>query len=467
MCAKGALKTQRMARHRISKGLDLPIQGAPEQRIESAPQCSKVAVIADDYIGMRPTMHVSEGEEVRRGQLLFEDKKTPGVRFTAPASGEVIAIHRGERRRLLSLVIRLDNAELAGSSETVPFQAYSGQPPEALRREQVKELLIESGLWTALRTRPYSKAPKPETSPDSVFVTAMDTNPLAPSADVAMEGREEDFGRGLRAMAKISDGPVYVCKAPGSKVSAPSDEKFRVEEFAGPHPAGTPGLHIHKLHPVNRSKLVWYINYQDVIAIGRLFATGELDVARVVSLAGPSVSRPRLLRTRVGASIDELVQGELAEGKARVISGSVLSGRIAAGDIFGYLGRYHHQVSVLPEGGDRPFMGWMGPGFNRFSVSNTFLSKLLPGVKYRFTTATNGSSRAMVPIGMYEKVFPMDILPSFLLRAIHTGNVERAEALGCLELDEEDLALCTFVDPGKTEWGPILREVLTIIEKEG
>jgi len=456
-----------MARHKIKKGLNLPITGEPEQRIDSAPLSSRVAVMADDFVGMRPTMHVAAGDQVRRGQLLFEDKKTPGVRYTAPGSGEVAAINRGERRKLQSLVIRLDQAELKGSTETVPFSSYTGHHPSEIPRQQVKDLLVESGMWTALRTRPFGKIPSPETAPNSVFVTAMDSNPLAAAVDVAMAGREEDFARGLHAMAKLTDRKVFVCKAAGGKVPVPSNEKFQVEEFDGPHPAGTAGVHIHTLDPVSRNKVVWHINYQDVIAIGRLFATGELDVTRVYALGGPAVREPRLLKSRLGVSTDELVRGELTGDNARVVSGSVLSGRAASGDVFGFVGRYHLQVSALPEGGQRPFMGWMSPGFNSFSVIPTFLSSLIPGRRYEFSTATNGSSRAMVPIGMYERVFPFDIMPSFLLRALHTSNEVRAQELGCLELDEEDLALCTFVDPGKTEWGPILREVLTIIEKEG
>ncbi len=412
-------------------------------------------------------MHVEEGDDVRRGQLLFEDRKTPGLRYTAPASGRVTAVNRGERRRLLSLVIQLDQGELAGRSDTVSFASYGGQPPSALSRQQVKDLLVESGMWTALRTRPFSKVPAPESEPHSIFVTAIDTNPLAPSPEVVLSDRMQDFQRGLEALARLTDGTVYICKAAGAAIEAPSGEKFSVEEFEGPHPAGTAGLHIHLLDPVDRNKVVWYAGYQDVAAIGRLFSTGELDVSRVISIGGPAVRRPRLLRTRYGAFIGDITKGEIVDDKFRLISGSVFNGRAATGEVLGFLGRYHLQITALPEGGQRPFMGWMGPGFDKFSVIPIFASKLIPGKRFRFSTATNGSSRAMVPIGMYEKVFPFDILPSFLLRALYTGNPVRSEELGCLELDEEDVALCTFVDPGKTEWGPILREVLTIIEKEG
>ena len=456
-----------MGLHRIRKGLNLPLAGVPEQTIEAAPPCRRAALAADDYIGLKPTMHVSVGDDVRRGQLLFEDKKNPGVRFTAPGSGRIEAIHRGERRALQSVVIRLDSAELSGGGESVSFSSYTGRPPGELDRSQIKGLLLESGLWTALRGRPFGRVADPQKSPRSIFITAADTNPLAPEVDVALAGKQELFERGVQALSKLTDGAVYICKSVDSKVPAPSGGRFRVEEFSGPHPAGTVGVHIHYLDPVDAEKLVWHVNYQDTAAIGRLFLSGELDVGRVISLAGPAVRRPRLLSTRIGASTDDLVERELSSGENRVISGSVLAGRMAAGDLLGYLGRYHHQISVIPEQRSRSFLGWLTPGAASYSTINTFLSKLMPRKKFGLGSSTNGSDRAMVPIGMYERVMPLDIQPTFLLRALLVNDIEGARQLGCLELEEEDLALCTFVCPGKAEYGPLLRSVLTTIEKEG
>lgn len=456
-----------MSRHRISKGLDLPIAGEPNQTVEQAAQPRHVALMADDYVGMKPTMHVSEGDRVRRGQLVFEDKKTPGVRFTAPAGGVVRAINRGERRALQSLVIELDEHELAGGEDCVEFASYTGDAPSALAREQIVDLLLESGLWTAIRQRPFSRVANPEDRPAALFINAMDTNPLAPRVAVAMEGKEAHFERGVEALSKLTDGATYVCKAPNDSIPTPSGEGISIEEFDGPHPSGLSGVHIHFLRPVSRARTVWYVNYPDVISIGRLFAEGRLDFERIVSLAGPAVNRPRLLRTRLGASTDELTRNELDDGDVRVVSGSVLSGRAAAGPVFGYLGRYHLQISALLEGREREIFGWLAPGAEKYSVINMFVSRLAPGKKFRFTTTTNGSDRAMVPIGMYEKVTPMDILPTFLLRALLMQDIEEAEQLGVLELDEEDLALCTFVCPGKSDYGPLLRKLLTTIEKEG
>lgn len=441
----------------IKKGLDLPIAGAPKQEIEDGPAIGKVAVLGVDSMDLRPTMAVSEGDSVKKGQLLFEDKKTPGVRYTSPASGKVIGVHRGAKRALLSVVI-----EVAGDEEE-HFEQHVGTAPDQLSRQQVRDTLVESGLWTALRTRPYSKVPMPASAPHSIFVTAIDTNPLAADPQAVLRESEDDFARGLTLLGKLTEGPVYVCKAPGVSIAV---AEAQVVEFAGPHPAGLPGTHIHFLDPVGAAKTVWHIGYQDVVACGKLFATGSLWTERVVALGGPQVEQPRLLRTRQGACLSELTAGQLQPGENRVIAGSVLAGRVASGPL-DFLGRYHAQVSVLAEGREREFLGWQKPGVDKFSIKNVFASKLLPSQLFDFTTSTEGSDRAMVPIGSYEQVMPLDILATLLLRALIVEDTDRAQALGCLELDEEDLGLCTFACPGKHEYGPILRRNLARIEREG
>jgi len=456
-----------LALHKNRKGLDLPIAGAPEPSVDAARQPRYVALLGADYVGMKPTMHVQVGDSVRRGQLLFEDKKTPGVRYTAPADGKVAAVNRGDKRAFQSLVIELSQSELGGGAGAeAAFQAYTGRSAEALTSDQVRDLLLEAGEWPALRSRPYGRVANPDSRPHSIFVTAMDSNPLAPPVGPILADRQEEFRAGVLALTRLTDGAVYVCSASGT-VDVPDHEQVRDEHFQGPHPAGTPGWHIHTLDPVHRAKTVWYVGLQDVIAIGHLVRTGKLSVDRVVSLGGPSAVRPRLLRTRRGAGLEELLSGEVAEGDQRVISGSVLAGRDASGEIHGYLGRYHQQVAVLARGAEREFLGWMGPGLSKFSVVTTFASKLIPGKTFPMTSSTNGSHRAIIPIGVYEKVFPFDLPPTHLLRSISAQDVEAAEELGCLELAEEDLGLCTFVDPGKNDFGPLLREVLTTLEKEG
>jgi Na+-transporting NADH:ubiquinone oxidoreductase subunit A len=452
-----------MGVHRTRRGLDLPIAGDPEPRIEPARAVTRVALLAADYVGLRPAVRVQPGDRVLRGQALAEDKRNPGVPLVAPAAGRIAAVHRGERRALVSVVIDVD--EPAGAEAQVPLANFSGGPPQDLDRDGVRALLVESGLWSALRTRPFSRIPPPDTVPEAIFVTAIDTRPHAPPPELVLADRGEDFSTGVRALAQLTDGPVYVCTAPGARIPAPDSPRVRVEAFAGPHPSGTAGLHIHLLHPVSLARAVWHVGYQDVAAIGHLLATGRIDVARVIALAGPGVARPRLLRTRLGAATDELVAGELGPGAQRVVSGSVLDGRTAAGEATGYLGRYHLQVSALPEGNRREFLGWLAPGREKHSLTGVvlgaFARRALP-----LTTTTNGSPRAMVPIGTYERVMPLDLLPTFLLRALITGDDEQAEALGCLELDEEDLALCTYVCPGKYEYGPLLRGALERIAKD-
>jgi len=460
-----------MAVHTIKKGLDLPISGEPIQTIEAAPRPDSVALLARDYPFMKPRMHVAAGDRVKRGQLLFEDRKTEGVLFTAPGAGTVTAINRGERRAFQSMVIELSESERTGRPGDDDFQtfaAYTGNDVARLGGDQIRGLLVESGQWTALRTRPYSKVPGPAETCSAIFVTAMDTSPLTADPEVVLAGRRDEFDRGLTALTKLTDGAVYLCCRPGSSLAGGEIAGVRVEYFQGPHPAGLAGTHIHLLDPVHRDKTVWFVGYQDVAAIGSLLATGRLDVDRVVALGGPVVKRPRLLATRLGAATDSLIDGELEPGVNRVVSGSVLHGFRASGEIFGFLGRYANQVSCLAEGSEREFLGWLRPGFDRFSVSRVFGSALRGRkARYDFTTSTNGAHRAMVPIGLFEKVMPLDILPTFLLRSLLMDDLERAEGLGCLELDEEDLSLCSFVSPGKEDYGPALRRNLLEIWKEG
>ena len=451
-----------MTLHRIRKGLDLPLAGAPIQAVEPAAAVRHVALLGADSVGLKPSLFVQAGERVRTGQPVYEDRKLAGVRYTAPATGTVVAVHRGERRAFVSLVVAVDPA---AGDDAVAFPSFSGRPVAALAADDVRALLLESGLWTALRARPFGRVADPATAPRSIFVTATDTHPHAPDLAVALEGRGDDFRDGVAALAKLTPGRVFVCTGAEAALPVPDDPRIAVERFAGPHPTGTVGVHIHLLDPVDHGRIAWHAGAQDVAAIGRLLRTGKLDTSRVVAIGGPGALRPRLLRTRLGASIDELARGELRPGAQRTISGSVLGGRTAAGEAEGFLGRYHQQVAVVPEAGEREMFGYITPGANKFSIWNVVVGALARR-PLALDTSTNGGVRAMVPIGSYERVMPMDILPTFLLRALATGDIERAEALGALELDEEDLALATFVDPGKTEWGPLLRAMLERIRKE-
>ena len=448
---------------RIKEGLNIPVAGKPAQEIHEAPQVSHVALCGPDYIGLKPRMLVAEGDSVDLAQPLFVNKHHPEVPFCSPGKGTVTAINRGPRRVLLSVVIRLDD-------NTTGEQRYEPMGPRRLTRlqhEETTERLRETGLWTAFRTRPFSRIPEADEVPRSIFVTAIDTRPLAADPMVVARGDSERLADGLHVMSVLTSGPVFLCSAPGWDIPVPASGQIRHVTFAGPHPAGLPGTHIHHLDPVGANRHVWQIGYQDVIAIGKLFSEGQLDTARIIALGGSCVQQPRLVKTRIGASIDELTGGCTDDCQGyRVLSGSVLGGRTAA-DGLSYLGRYHEQVSVIPEGGDRHLFGWTGVFPWRYSAARTFLRKAGHKRRHNITTAQNGRFSGMIPTRAFEKVLPMDILPSPLFRALLVRDTDQAQALGCLELDEEDLALCSFVCPAKADYGAALRINLEQIEKEG
>lgn len=445
---------------RLKAGLDVPISGAPVATIDAGADMRSVGLLGPDFLGLKPKLKVGEGDQVRLGQVLVEDKANPAVRLTSPGSGRIASIQRGARRVLQSIEI-----ELAGDDE----ESFASYPPErfgALEREQVIDNLVNSGLWTALRTRPFSRVATPAQLPHSIFVPVIDSNPLSANPELIIATDPEAFTDGLLILSRLTDGPVYVCRGPDSSVPVPKSEQIRIATFRGPHPAGLVGTHIHFLDAISEQKTVWHAGYQDVMAIGRLFRHGRLDVSRIIALGGPLVKHPRLLRTRLGASLADLIKNEIAEERRRVISGSVLSGRRAAGWAV-YLGRYDTQVSVLSEGDQRDFLGWLAPGSKLFSATRLYLSSLLGKRLFSLDTSTHGSRRAMVPIGVFERVMPLDILPTPLLKALLVDDIETARALGALELDEEDLALCSFVCNGKYEYGRHLRRNLQRIEAEG
>lgn len=443
---------------RIKKGLDLPLAGKPVQRIDAGAAVQRVALLGRDYPGMKPTMLVAEGDRVKLGQPLFSDKKNPHVLYTSPGCGTVAAINRGHRRAFISIVIDLDG------SDELSFPASTGAEIPQLSAAKIEERLLASGLWTALRTRPFSKVPVPGTRPAAIFVTAIDSNPLAAEPALIIQEESESFAAGLSALCPLTDGKIYLCQAEGTNLPAPAGITLAL--FAGRHPAGLAGTHIHFHEAIDLQRQVWYLGYQDVIALGALLLTGRIRVERIVALAGPQVINPRLLRTRLGADLKALSANELLAGENRIISGSVLSGHRAAGEI-AFLGRYHQQISVLCEERERKFLDWLLPGFGRHSAKPLFAEALLPPRHLPLGTNTHGSHRAMVPIGAFEKVMPLDVKITWLLRSLLAKDVEMAQKLGCLELDEEDLALCSYVCSGKSDYGYYLRQVLDQIEAEG
>ncbi|MTI16048.1 Na(+)-translocating NADH-quinone reductase subunit A [Rhodobacteraceae bacterium RKSG542] len=448
---------------KISKGLDLPITGAPQQEISQGAPVRRVAVNGGDFVGLKPKMLVAEGDRVKKGDPLFVDKQSPEINYVAPGAGVVEAINRGARRVLETVVIRLDAQE-----EEVSYTSFEAGALSDVSREAVCEELAKSGLWTSFKTRPYSKVPAYGSVPHSIFVTAMDSNPLAADAGTIINGARGDFEAGLEVISKLTDGRTFLCHYSRDQLPGADIAGVQMAAFDGVHPAGLAGTHIHFLDPVNESKTVWSVGYQDVIAIGRLFLTGKLDTRRVIAISGPKAKNPRLIETRAGADLVDLLEGEInLDVPVRVVSGSVLSGTKAEGQ-FAYLGRYHNQVTLMEEDSKQDVLGWVRPFMSKWSNLNVHPSSLLrASLKFPFGTNRNGSVRAMVPLGSYERVVPMDILPTQLLRALVTLDTDLSQKLGALELDEEDLALCTFICHSKNEYGAALRASLEKIEKEG
>ncbi len=447
-----------MQTFKLKKGLELPIEGAPDQTIQPGPEFSQVAALGGDYLGLKPRMLVQEGDEVQRGTPLFCHKDVPEAMMVAPMTGKVIQINRGARRVLQSVVIEISDPNDAG----VDFSGV-GNGDTA---EGVAEKLCAAGLWTAFRTRPYSKMPSPGTNPAAIFVTAMDSEPLAADAAVIIADAGEAFAAGLAAVAKLSDGKTYLCHKDGDTIPGADVAGVEAAAFAGPHPAGLAGTHIHFLEPLAGDKQVWTIGYQDVIAIGRLMQSGHLDPNVVIALSGPGARQPRLIRTAMGASTDELTKDEIdVDGTPRIISGSVLSGTQAEGPT-AYLGRFARQITIIREDHDQIPMGWIRPMPSKYSFQPV-LGSALSNKLYNLTSNLNGGRRAMVPTGVFERLMPQDYLPTQLLRALLVMDTDTAQALGALELDEEDLGLVGFACPAKYEYGLALRDCLAKIEKEG
>ena len=445
---------------KIKRGINLPISGAPGPSIsEKNPKF--VGINASDFNGMKPSFKVQEGDLVAKGETLFTWKNDDKISFVSPVSGKVIKVLRGAKRVLQYVEIESD-----ADGREKSFQSYKGGEISSYTNQELVDLIAESGLWTSFRTRPFSKLPLTTAKPHSIFVNAMDSNPLAMNPDFFIQEHESAFNDGLDVLQKLTDGKVYISTKVGYRFVVKESERREVNEFLGPHPSGNVGTHMHLIDPVSDKKVSWSVGYQDVVAIGKLFGSGKLFTERWFSLCGPAAKNPRIIKTTIGAKLEELVSGEENTQDVRIVAGSAIYGKTKS-DNYPFLNRYLNQVTILREDRDRVFLGWHDAGFDRFSVMRTFLSKLLPGKKFDMGTSTHGSYRAMVPVGAYEKVFPFDMIPTHLLKALYVGDTDYAQTLGCLELDEEDLACCTFVDPGKVDYGPKLRQSLEIIEKEG
>jgi Na+-transporting NADH:ubiquinone oxidoreductase subunit A len=401
---------------------------------------------------------VAEGDLVGPGTAVLESKEFPEIRVVSPVTGRIKAINRGARRKLVSVEIQVTDS----GPEAVDFSAIG----DVATAEGLAERLCAAGLWTAFRTRPYSKVPDPTTRPAAIFVTAMDTEPLAPNPEPLIQAEAEAFRSGLEAITKLTEGATYLCHSDGADIPGADIQGVEAAAFSGPHPAGLAGTHIHFLQPIYGDKVVWTIGYPDVIMIGRLLTTGRYDGTTTIALSGPECSDPRLVRTVTGASMADLTEADRSSDRPlRMISGSVLSGRAGA-DVSAYLGRYARQVTLIEEDRKQIPMGWIRPMVSKYAVQPV-LGSAMARREFPLTSNLNGGRRAMVPIGTFETLMPQDYLPTQLLRALLVMDTDQAQALGALELDEEDLGLVGFACPAKYEYGLALRDSLTKIEKEG
>ncbi|MCV6592776.1 MAG: Na(+)-translocating NADH-quinone reductase subunit A [Silicimonas sp.] len=444
-----------MKRFTLRKGMDVPITGAPRAEVSDGAPVKTVALLGDDYIGLKPRIAVAEGDAVVPGTPIFYDKDMPEAQIVSPVAGTVKAINRGARRKLISVEISVGDG-----GAPVDFSGIG----DVATREGLVERLCAAGLWTAFRTRPYSKVPAIDATPKAIYVTALDTEPLAADPAIAIGEEADAFAKGLEAVASLSGGTTYLCQGdsalPGADVAG-----VEAVTFTGPHPAGLAGTHIHFLEPPLSEEQVWTIGYQDVLVIGRLMLTGQYDARAIIALAGPACRDPRLVRTVAGASMADLVATDLPGFPVRMISGSVLSGRMGGGPS-AYLGRYARQITLIEEDKKQIPMGWIRPMFAKYAVQPV-LGSALSKKKFPLTSNLNGGRRAMVPLGTFEELMPQDFLPTQLLRALLVMDTDQAQALGALELDEEDLGLVGFACPAKYEYGMALRDCLTKIEKEG
>lgn len=441
---------------RLRKGLNIKLKGSAKPELETLSVPATVALKPTDFAGLTPKLKVKADTLVKAGDALFYDKYHPEIFFTAPYGGKVVSVNRGERRKILEVVIETDTK--AGSVE------FTRADPASLSGEAIKEALLKSGLWPFIKRRPYGIIASPGEKPLSIFISTFDTSPLAPDYNFVMKGQMDTFQTGINALAKLTSGKVYLGVNNGSPFSA--IKNVVVNQFNGPHPAGNVGIQIHNTQPINKGDVVWTVNAQDVLFIGRLFETGKVDFSKIIALTGSEVENPKYFKTILGAPVSAIVNERLKKSgyKQRIISGNVLTGTKIK--IQSYIGFYDSQVSVIPEGDEYEFMGWADPGINKFTATKAYISKLFPKKEYELNANLHGGERAFVLSGQYEKLLPMDILPVHLLKAILVNDIDKMEQLGIYEVIEEDFALCEFACTSKVKVQEILRTGINTMIKE-
>ncbi len=443
---------------KIKKGLNISLLGTAEKIMKKADQADFYAIKPTDFVGIRPKLVVKVGDKVKAGTPLFFDKFQPEVQFTSPVSGEVVEINRGERRAILEVVVKADT--------TIEYEEFNVGDPKNLSREEIVEALQKSGLWPSLRQRPYSTIANPNDTPKAIFISAFDSAPLAPDMDYIVKDCVECFQKGIDVLSKLTNGKIHL----NLNADYPPADTFtrakgvELNYFTGPHPSGNVGIQINKIDPINKGDIIWYTYPQEVAAIGRFFEKGIYDATKIVALTGSEVKNPKYFKVLNGASVKNLVKNNINDGELRYISGNVLTGSKIEDD--GYIGFFDNQITVIPEGKYHDFFGWATPGFKKYTASRTLLSWLIPGKKYRLDTNFHGGHRAYVMTGEYEKVFPMDVYPVQLIKAIMIEDIDKMEQLGIYEVDEEDFALCEYVCTSKTEVQSIIRNGLDLMRKE-
>lgn len=443
----------------IRRGYDIKLQGIAEKSVSDVPISDVIAVKPPDFPSVTPKLLVEVGDEVLAGQPIFFDKSRPSLRFTSPVSGEVADIIRGEKRRIMEIRIIPDKNGMR-------YIGFPKTAPAELQRDEIIERLLESGCWNYIRQRPYSLIANPEDLPKAIFVSCFDSAPLAPDLDYIKDFEPDNLHTGLAVLAKLSAGKVHLGLKPGQQESDfPGTHVVNHHFFKGPHPSGNVGIQIHHIDPIRKGDTVWYVNLQDLLIIGRLFREGRYRADRLVALTGACVAWPHYLRVMTGQRMSDIVGGRLKTAHNRVIQGNVLTGKTSSPDDF--LSFYENQITVIPEGDQPEFLGWLLPGIHKLSLSRTYFSWLFPRRTYNLDTNMHGEERAFVMTGQYDKVLPMNIYPVFLLKAILAKDIERMEALGIYEIAEEDFALCEFVCTSKIDVQKIVAEGLEYIRLEG
>ena len=444
----------------ITKGLNLSLKGEINHQVlpEVKNLTSRIAILGKDFHGIRPTMFVSEGQEVSQGEKLFEDKKNPGYFHLSPVNGKISEINRGDRRSFLSMVIEKSNDTDTFEIDTT-FEKTN---------DQVLNFLKNFGLLSLFRTRPFSKVPLVDSLPNKIFISLIDSNPLSFDPTLVLRENLESFNKGLEIISYLPKEGIHVGIAEDNNLDFYKAENINYHTFSGPHPIGLVGTQIHKISPATLTNQIWTIGYQELIKIGKTVLTGRQSNEKYISISGPQVFNPEIVLTNFGACVEELSAGKLIEGNNRLISGSVLCGHMCEGPL-AYLSSFSNQLTVIREVNqdDREFLNWLRPEIKKHSSLRMFLTSAIKNYKYNLTSALNGGFRAIVPVGIYEDIFPMNLMITQLLKAIVTEDTELAQSLGVLELDEEDLALCTYSCPSKYDYGLILRNILEKIEKDG